>query len=238
MSETSTPNEVFFDELPAPLRKVIELERKENALPQANELAEAVDLTDTPRQMARNAHEPIGLISAMLDSNRLEADQRPVEFQVISVPPLTGEISNELLDVSPRSQPEFSWHTGSDPPPAYSDPGKLKTALTNLAGDVVQFALRGRGTVDARIRHGRLEMVVGDTGIGILEKALALFCEPFRLLLDPGACQFGGTGLALHIVRRFSDTLNRKVSVASRVGRGSRLRIWLSTETFPENPAV
>lgn len=70
---------------------------------------------------------------------------------------------------------------------------------------------------------------VTDTGIGIPREALAFVFEPFRQVENSSSRRYEGTGLGLHIVKRFLELLGGNVAVESEIGRGSTFRVWLPT---------
>lgn len=105
-----------------------------------------------------------------------------------------------------------------------TDPDMLLTILINLIGNAVKYTERGKVVVGCR-RHGALLRIrVHDTGVGIPEDQLPRIFEEFQRL-EPR--RGGGYGLGLSIVRSTADLLGHKVSVTSRVGRGSCFEVEL-----------
>jgi signal transduction histidine kinase len=105
-----------------------------------------------------------------------------------------------------------------------TDPDMMLTILINLVGNAIKYTDKGRVLVGCRRRGGQLRIEVHDTGVGIAENQLsAIFDEFHRVEVRRGQ----GYGLGLSIVRRTADLLGHRVTVRSRVGRGSCFAIDL-----------
>ena len=86
--------------------------------------------------------------------------------------------------------------------------------------NAIKYTPRGRVLVGCRRHRGKLRIAVYDTGLGVPSgKMDAIFKEFHRL--DEGAKVARGLGLGLSIVERIARVLEHKITVASKVGRGS-----------------
>ena len=118
-----------------------------------------------------------------------------------------------------------------------ADPNEFETALVNLAVNA-RDAMDGEGRLTIAIQEadglpsvrghaaapGRFVMVtVADTGAGIPDPDLDRIFEPFFTTKDVGR----GTGLGLSQVFGFAKQSGGEVSVASRLGEGSRFCLYL-----------
>ncbi|MES9991516.1 MAG: AAA family ATPase [Candidatus Thiodiazotropha sp.] len=107
------------------------------------------------------------------------------------------------------------------------DEARMRQILVNLVSNAVKFTEKGEVTV----RLGTLETVhhllieVEDTGPGISEADQKNLFKPFVQLSTGG--KDGGTGLGLTIVRQFVHLMEGKISVQSRLGKGTRFRVEL-----------
>jgi PAS domain S-box-containing protein len=179
------------------------------------------------RRMNENARELLDLISAILDVSRLEAGRLPVEIKEVSVHDLLATIKAETQSLQKKSGLIFVWQIENNLPLLDTDPGKLKIVIKNLINNAVKFTEQGTITVTAQSQEGGVAISVTDTGIGIPREALALIFEPFRQVESSATRRYEGTGLGLHIVKRFLELLGGKVTAESEMGRGSTFRVWM-----------
>jgi two-component system phosphate regulon sensor histidine kinase PhoR len=76
-----------------------------------------------------------------------------------------------------------------------------------------------------------VEIAVSDTGIGIPSKEIPRIFERFYRVDRARSREMSGTGLGLSIVKHIIEAHGGKVSVESRVGKGSRFIV-----TLPKHP--
>jgi signal transduction histidine kinase len=108
------------------------------------------------------------------------------------------------------------------------DVDKLRRALGNIASNA-RDAMGGAGRVhmQAQVRDGRLEVVIGDEGPGVPEAIRERLFEPF---VTHG--KKGGTGLGLAVTRRFIEDHGGSVELLPE-GPGARFRL-----VMPLQPAI
>jgi len=113
-------------------------------------------------------------------------------------------------------------------PPLVGDRGRLAQVLDNLVSNALKFTPEG-GTVEVRTRPDGdfVALEVEDTGIGIpAEDQPRLFERFFRSpVADEKAIP--GTGLGLAIVKAIVEAHEGRISVESRVGKGTTFRVEL-----------
>ena len=137
-----------------------------------------------------------------------------------------------------------------DLPSTLADPNQIESAILNLAVNArdampeggrltietasVTFEAAGAGT-DAEVAAGDYVMVaVADTGSGMPPDVVAQVFEPFFTTKPVGQ----GTGLGLSQVYGFVKQSGGHVALASEVGRGSTIRLYLPrSRAVPVNEA-
>jgi PAS domain S-box-containing protein len=110
-----------------------------------------------------------------------------------------------------------------------SDKNMIRNILINLISNAVKFSDEGALiTVRSSVADGQAAVSVQDRGIGISEEDQQhLFSSFFR---GRNAVNIQGTGLGLHIVKRYADLLGGSISLQSRLGEGTTI-----TVSFPIN---
>ena len=104
-----------------------------------------------------------------------------------------------------------------------TDPLLLQRVVQNIGANAVKFA-RSRVIVGARRRQGQWQIDFVDDGPGIpLERQDEIFEEFTQLQCGNG--EVPGLGLGLAIVKELTEKLGLTVSIASRLGGGTRFSV-------------
>lgn len=186
--------------------------------------------TDIMQRMNKRAQELFALITSILDLNRLQKGQFPLDFTDISLSNLLREIETETQDWFKMPNLHAVWNIPPDPLFVHTDPLKLKIVIKNLIHNAVKFTEQGSINVDVHPCTSGVEICVSDTGIGIAPEMLPVIFEPYRQAVTSLSRHYGGLGLGLHIVRQLLELLGGTVSVKSEVGHGSTFRVQIPTE--------
>ena len=116
------------------------------------------------------------------------------------------------------------------------DPMRLEQALTEIISNALDaMPDGGRLEIAAQSQHGEsgthgILLEIADSGPGIPAEILPNLCEPFFTTRSEG------TGLGLAIAKRYVEEAAGRLDIASQVGRGTTVRIWLpvaSGDTAP-----
>ena len=127
-------------------------------------------------------------------------------------------------------------------PHVQADPRQLEQVLMNLAVNA-RDAMASGGTLAISTftlppapgaRHGRVELVVRDTGTGMDPDTRARAFDPFFSTKGPGR----GTGLGLAVVHGIIQQCGGTVSIDSTPGRGTAVRMVLPAGGPPSAPAA
>ena len=111
-------------------------------------------------------------------------------------------------------------------PEVSADRKLLKNALVNLVTNAIKFSDEDK-TVEVRasVESDQAEIKVSDQGIGISkEDQVHLFSSFFR---GANAVNIQGTGLGLHIVKRFTELMHGKVEIDSDINQGTTVTITI-----------
>ena len=116
------------------------------------------------------------------------------------------------------------------------DPMRLEQALTEIISNALDaMADGGRLALAAQAQSGEsgvegVLLEITDSGPGIGAEILPNLCEPFFTTRPEG------TGLGLAIAKRYVEETGGRLDIASRIGHGTTVRIWLpvaSGDTAP-----
>jgi len=127
--------------------------------------------------------------------------------------------------------------------PAWVDPNQLELAILNLALNA-RDAMPGGGTLQIACESRKVKasntppdlaagdyviVTVSDTGTGMSDATLAHAFEPFFTTKEAGR----GSGLGLSMVQGFAGQSGGGVQIASSLGAGTRVTLWLPCARRP-----
>jgi two-component system, NtrC family, sensor kinase len=105
-----------------------------------------------------------------------------------------------------------------------TDEAMVRQVLDNLLTNALDATGDGgRITVSTALQGERVRVEVADTGPGIAPELLARIFDPFFTTKEAGQ----GSGLGLAISTTLAEALGGALTVESKLGAGSRFRLWL-----------
>jgi two-component system, sensor histidine kinase len=163
------------------------------------------------------------MLNILLDFSRIEAGVVHANMQSVAVQPLLHKLE---IEFAPQAEAKGLVYRSRDTAAhVFSDPVLLDLVLRNLVSNAIRYTERGGVLVGCRERAGALSIEVWDTGVGIaLEHQKDVFQE-FHQLGNPERDSRKGLGLGLAIAKGLSGTLGHRLSLISRLGRGSKFSI-------------
>jgi CheY-like chemotaxis protein/two-component sensor histidine kinase len=125
-----------------------------------------------------------------------------------------------------------------------ADAAQLETAIINLAvnsrdamgagGRLRVSAFEAEADAAMALPPGRYTVIaVTDNGAGMDEATIAQACEPFFSTKG-----LNGSGLGLSMVQGFARQSGGDLSIASALGRGTTIEIWLPSATMPRQASA
>ncbi len=143
------------------------------------------------------------LVLCLVDACRFQAEQRKMRFHWEVPGDLTIRVNSRLLH----------------------------QALVNLLDNAIKYSDPNKEIrILARVEEKEIIFEVQDQGWGIEARHLPRIFERFYRVDPSRSRQLGGTGLGLAIVKHVAQIHGGRVTVESRVGRGTTFRIHLPNE--------
>ena len=178
----------------------------------------------------------LAIISDVLDFSKIESgsfslapqwsDIRDAVTFVLSEQKKTAD--NKGLELTSTSYiPEGELH--------YTDPTRLIQILFNLIGNAIKFTEYGHVHVSIDYQQSSFDITVEDTGIGISSQQISSLFSPFVQADSTITRRFGGTGLGLAITKRLVELMGGRISVESKLGKGSKFKVHLPVLTRAMN---
>ena len=112
---------------------------------------------------------------------------------------------------------------------------RLHQIILNLVSNAVKFTDSGKITVSVDLikqddKKVTIQFDVNDTGIGISDSKIKNIFENFQQASSNTSRIFGGTGLGLAIAKQLVEAQGGKISVISKLGKGSTFSFILDFE--------
>ena len=161
------------------------------------------------------------LINSLLDLSKIEAGKMELDLHSFDLRKLLAEVEALLIPLAAKQGNTLTFTIEPEVDTILGDSTKLRQCLLNLGSNACKFTKGGFVEVQARIEDEDLVLVVSDTGIGMGEDEIARLFQPFTQSDSSTTRHYGGTGLGLALVDRFTTMMRGGVSVASEVGLGS-----------------
>jgi PAS domain S-box-containing protein len=162
------------------------------------------------------------LLEDFLSLGRLDEGKVGAVIVTFDLPELVEDIVEEMRGLSKKQQQIIYHHEGE--PMVDSDKRMMKNILINLISNALKFSdEHAIIRVSSEVAGESAMISVVDEGIGIsIEDQEHLFTSFFR---GRNAINIQGTGLGLHIVKRYIDLLGGTVSLESKLGKGTTIML-------------
>ncbi|MXN76200.1 response regulator [Burkholderia sp. 4701] len=167
------------------------------------------------------------VINDVLDLSKAESNQMALESIPFDLGRVVNDVAAIFRPIADAKHLTLTCRVAPDLADGYvGDATRLRQVVSNLVSNAIKFTKRGGVTIDARLAPAgsgerRVEIVVGDTGIGIPEDSMSTLFDVY-IQTDPSIYRrFGGTGLGLPLCKRIVTLMQGELSVESRLGEGT-----------------
>ena len=191
----------------------------------ALDMLAAEQLSEMQREIAEVAYQGgqrlLNLINAILDVNRLESGQMPLEREPIRLDLIAAELVEMERVLARDRQQTLENHVQPDLPLVSVDVELLRRVLQNLIGNAIKFVpVGGHIVLDAHVEVDSAQYLVvsvSDDGPGILPDLQARLFQKFV----SGRVHGRGSGLGLAFCRLVVEAHGGRIWVESMPGSGA-----------------
>lgn len=188
------------------------------------------DLNPRGKQMvdiaAHNTDRLVRLINDILDIERLNSGNVPLELQATDVAALAGRSLEVMRPMAEGAGVQLTLEAG--PAVHLIDPDRIEQTLTNLLSNAIKFSPAGAEVrLVVRSDAGGLTIEVRDQGRGIPAADLERIFNRFEQVDGSDAREKGGTGLGLPICRAIAEQHGGRIWAESAPGGGAVLTMAL-----------
>ncbi len=171
----------------------------------------------------------LDLINEILDLTLIESGRLPVSMDLVALPELMRECKTMVEPQALNRNITLSFPEFDSAFTVMADNTRLKQVLINLLSNAIKYN-RPNGKVKVTCTEyspGRARISVEDTGEGLSPEQLSQLFQPFNRLGKENSSE-EGTGIGLVMTKRLIKLMGGKISVASKVGKGTLFSVELS----------
>jgi PAS domain S-box-containing protein len=181
-----------------------------------------------------NGKHLLKLIEDILQAAKIEANSLEVVPKEFNLAEIIEEIKAEYCLLVEQKNLTIDVSLNLDNPMIVNDSDRLRQVLVNLLSNAIKFTEIGGVKIKVwELPTDNIAIAVSDTGIGMEKEDIKLIFAEFRQLNQTITRQHGGTGLGLAISDRLVKLMGGRISVTTKLHRGSTFTI-----TLPRKPLV
>ncbi len=182
----------------------------------------------------RSGSHLLALINDILDLSRLDAGRADLVDEAFSPAQLIRDVCRFLEPLARHGGLTIATDLAPALPKLRADLRRVKQVLLNLLSNAIKFTPAG-GTVTIRADedHGRIQLVVCDTGIGMSKDDLPRALERFGQVDTRLARKYEGTGLGLPLAKQLVELHDGTFDISSAPGVGTTVAL-----VFPADRTV
>lgn len=170
----------------------------------------------------------IELSDDLVTISRLETEMK-LSKRYIRINELISEVLNSLSIVAQKKSLNLDFVSDiKDSLQVFCDSEAIKQVMVNLIDNAIKYTNEG-GKIIVKItkEDNNVFITVSDTGVGIPEESLPRIFERFYRVDKDRSREIGGSGLGLSIVKHILELHESKISVESKLGKGTTFRFNL-----------
>ena len=201
------------------------------------ELGQTTLSTTNVKMIRRNANRLLNLVNQLLDLSKLDSGKlrlNPAEGDVFkcvraAVSSFASHAAQRDIDYQISIPSRALW--------ANFDRDKVEKVVYNLLSNAFKFTQdKGRISVNATYRSGRIQLSVSDTGQGIKKEKLPHIFDRFFQVDDSYTREKAGSGIGLALTKELVELMQGEIYVESEYGKGSVFKVVLEVEEIKSPP--
>ncbi|MBV9074648.1 MAG: HAMP domain-containing protein [Acidobacteria bacterium] len=186
-------------------------------------------LSPAALEVVGSALEEIGrltqIVNQLLEISRLEAGQATREVTIVNLGEMAIGTAEQMRLLADEKSIRLDYLVSSEIS-VMGNASLMKQVVVNLLDNAIKYTPAG-GSVELLVesKGDKAVLEVRDTGIGIPAYALPHICERFYRADKARTRHSGGAGLGLSIVKSICTAQGGELSISSKEGEGTRVRI-------------
>lgn len=171
------------------------------------------------------------IVQDLLTLSRFDAGSIEFSFRRFSISKSITDVFNAMQLEAQKRHHRFTMNCKTDLPDIIGDPARIEQVLINMVSNAIKYTRDGGIiTISAGKKDDSVWISVRDNGIGIPEEDVPKVFDRFYRVDKARSRESGGTGLGLSIASEIILRHNGKISLSSRLGKGTIITISLPVE--------
>jgi signal transduction histidine kinase len=208
--------------------------------PLEDELAEAdplpVQRYERLQTVHRNSLRLLKLVNTLLDFSRIEAGRIQACFEPVDLAAFTTVLASSFESAMSKAGLQFIFALQPLPEDVYVDREMWEKIVFNLLSNALKHTFEGSIIVNLEWLGDTVELIVADTGIGILAAELPFLFDRFHRVKGAKSRSHEGTGIGLALIKELAILHGGEVRVQSMEGKGSTFCVSVRTGTTHLSP--
>ncbi len=180
----------------------------------------------------------LGLIDDILDVSKIESGRLRLELREIGLRAFFKDLDATVRPLVEKNKNRFEVEVLDVPDHFFSDPTRFRQILVNLLSNSAKFTRNGLVHVKTWSEGECLLVMVQDSGIGMTQEQQEKVFEEFEQADESTTRKFGGTGLGLTLVKKFTGLLGGELTLHSIPGEGTTFTLKIPTSGPPPATAT
>lgn len=179
------------------------------------------------------------IVTDMLDIARLESGHAEFKPEALNIYDLTQSVVDMQTVPAQQVSVALNYHLAGVVPQVFADKNKLQIILSNFVSNAVKYNRPGGTvTITHKVDGDKLVTSIADTGLGIPEDQKAHMFEKFFRVQNRDRATIPGTGLGMHITKRYIEAMGGQVWFESEHGKGTTFYFSLPLASTPAPKVV
>ena len=168
------------------------------------------------------------IVNDLLVLSKIESEEIKMDIAPADIKSIVGNVVKLLAENIGSKKQKIKIDIPDGLPSIPADEKKLEQVFLNLLDNAVKFTPEnGEIAVRAEDAKDAVKIEISDTGIGIPAEHIGRIFERFYRVDTARSREMGGTGLGLSIVKHIVNLHKGRITVESRLGKGSTFTVFL-----------
>lgn len=181
----------------------------------------------------QNCYRLSKLISNIVDLSKIESGFFELNMSNENIVSVVEDIVQSVSGYVQSKELSIIFDTDTEEKIIACDPNKIERIILNLISNAIKFSQPGNEIyVKILNKNDIVEISVKDSGIGIDKKYLHAIFGRFKQVDKSFTRNAEGSGIGLCLVKSIVELHGGKISVESKLGKGSKFKIELPSRTI------